>query len=187
MMPGTVIEIIGYCGVASFIISYLQKSRKNIVFFSFLARIFFITHYLFKGKAGLSGALQNGSGGAAAALAGLKGKKPYDSVFVPILIVVLTLGLGAASYKPETGIITLLPVAAMLIQNPALWFKKQRNIRLMTLAGIPIWFVYNFSMGSIPAMTSDTLSGSILIFAIVKYDILPYIRAKKSNKQDHVK
>ena len=187
MMPYTVIQIIGYCGVASFIISYLQKSRRNIVFFSFLARVFFITHYLFMGKAGLSGALQNASGGAAAALSGLKGKKPYDSVVMPILIVVLTLALGIASYRPENGIITLLPVLAMLIQNPALWFRKQRNIRLMTLAGIPIWFIYNFSMGSIPAMTSDTLSASALVYAIVRYDVLPYIRAKKENAQGSTK
>ncbi len=187
MMPNTVIQIIGYCGVLSFITSYAQKSRKNIVFFSFLARVFFITHYIFMGKTGLSGALQNASGGAAAALSGLKGKKPYDSPLVPILIVVLTLALGIASYRPENGIITLLPVFAMLIQNPALWLKNQRNIRLMTLAGIPVWFIYNFSMGSVPAMTSDTLSASALVYSLVRYDILPHISAKKSNKQAHTK
>lgn len=181
MMPNTVIQLIGYCGVLSFITSYAQKSRKSIVFFSFLARVFFVTHYILLG--GYAGAVQNLGGGAAAALSGLKGKKPYDSPFVPIAIVIITAVCGIVTFDKSLGFISVLPAVAMLIQNPALWLKNQRNIRLMTLAGIPVWFIYNFSMGSVPAMTSDTLSASALIYSLVRYDLLPYIKAKKKNVQ----
>lgn len=174
------VQTLGYLGVLSFITSYAQKSRKNIVFFSFLARAFFVTHYIFLG--GYAGAIQNAGGGVAAALSGLRGKKPYDSPLMPVFIVVITAVCGFVTYDKSAGVLSLLPAVAMLIQNPALWLKNQRNIRLLTLAGIPIWFIYNFSMGSIPAMVSDTLSASSLIYSLVRYDFLPYFR-KANNKE----
>ena len=170
--------MIGYVGVLSFIISYVQKSRKGILFFSFLARGFFVTHYILLG--GYAGALQNGCGGVAAALSGLKGKKPYDSPLIPIFIIAMTVACGYFAYDKTIGLISLLPATAMVIQNLALWMKKQTNIRIFTLVGIPLWFIYNFNMGSIPAMICDTVSASTLVLAIVKYDVLPYFEKKKA-------
>ena len=174
------IQALGYLGVLSFITSYAQKSRKSIIFFSFLARAFFVTHYVLLG--GYAGAIQNAGGGIAAAVSGLRGKKPYDSALMPVFIIVLTAVCGIVTFDRSMGIISFLPALAMLIQNPALWLKNQRNIRLMTLAGIPLWFIYNFSMGSVPAMISDTLSASSLVYSLVRYDFLPYIKAGASKK-----
>lgn len=170
------VQLLGYLGVLSFITSYAQKSRKNIVLFSFLARAFFVTHYILLG--GYPGAIQNLGGGVAAALAGLKGKKPYDSPLMPVFIIIITAVCGFVTYDKSAGVLSLLPAIAMLIQNPALWLKNQRNIRLLTLAGIPLWFIYNFSMGSLPAMISDTLSASSLVYSLVRYDLLPYIKGR---------
>ncbi len=172
------VQTLGYLGVLSFITSYAQKSRKNIILFSFLARAFFVTHYILLG--GYAGAIQNAGGGAAAALSGLRGKMPYDSPLMPLFIVVLTVVCGVVTFDKTLGVVSFLPALSMLIQNPALWLKNQRNIRLMTLAGIPLWFVYNFSMGSVPAMISDTLSASSLIYSLVRYDVLPYLKRKKA-------
>lgn len=176
-MFNIIVQMIGYTGVLCFIISYLRKTRKGIILFSFLARILFVTHYILLG--GYSGAIQNAVGGVASVISGKRGQKPFDSKYTPVFIVALTLVCGVVTFDASKGIISLLPVAAMVLQNTALWLKKQTHIRLMTLAGIPIWFAYNFSNGSIPAMTSDTLSAISLVTALIRYDIIPYIKNKR--------
>ena len=176
-MFNILVQALGYAGVLCFIISYAQKSRKNILVFSFLARAFFVVHYILLG--GYAGGIQNAGGGVAAAVSTLRGKKPYDSPIMPIFILVMTAVCGIVTYDKSVGVVSALPAIAMLIQNTALWLKKQRNIRLLTFAGIPLWFVYNFVAGSIPAMICDCLSGGSLVVAMVRYDLLPYIRNKK--------
>lgn len=176
-MFNILVQALGYIGVLCFIISYAQKSRKNILVFSFLARAFFVVHYILLG--GYAGGIQNAGGGVAAAVSTLRCKKPYDSPIMPIFILVMTAVCGIVTYDKSVGVVSALPAIAMLIQNPALWLKKQRNIRLLTFAGIPLWFVYNFVTGSIPAMICDCLSGGSLVVAMVRYDLLPYIRNKK--------
>ena len=176
-MFNILVQALGYIGVLCFIISYAQKSRKNILVFSFLARAFFVVHYILLG--GYAGGIQNAGGGVAAAVSTLRGKKPYDSPIMPIFILVMTAVCGIVTYDKSVGVVSALPAVAMLIQNTALWLKKQRNIRLLTFAGIPLWFVYNFVTGSIPAMICDCLSGGSLVVAMVRYDLLPYIRNKK--------
>ncbi|MBR5527366.1 MAG: YgjV family protein [Clostridia bacterium] len=171
-----IILIIGYLGVLCFIISYLQKKRKGIIAFTFAARVFFVTHYVLLG--GYAGAVQNGVGGVASIISYLRGKRFFNSKFMPVLIFLLTLAGGVLTYDSTRGIVSVFPVVAMLIQNTALWLKNQTYIRILTLAGIPIWFVYNFSCGSLPAMTSDTLSAISLIVSLVRYDIIPRVKLK---------
>lgn len=177
-MYNIIVQCIGYCGVACFITSYLQKKRGNIILFSFIARIFFVTHYILLG--GFSGAAQNAVGGIASAVSGKRDKKPFDSKLTPVLIVLLTVAVGILTYDKEKGIVCLLPVLAMVLQNIALWLRKGTLIRVFTLSGIPLWFVYNFISGSIPAMMSDTLSAISLVIAILRYDIIPAVRAAKN-------
>lgn len=180
------VQCIGYLGVAGFITSYLQKSRKGIILFTFLARVFFVTHYILLG--GYAGAAQNAVGGVASAIAARRGKKPFDSKFTPVLIILLTLTVGFGviiiTYIGDKNLykalISLLPVVAMVVQNIALWLKKGTMIRIFTLAGIPLWFIYNFLSGSVPAMMSDTLSAISLIVSLVRYDIAPAVKEKHS-------
>ena len=175
-MFNTIVQLIGYAGVLGFVISYLQKSRKSIIAFSFAARVLFVTHYILLG--GYSGAMQNAVGGIASAVSARRGKKPFDSAFTPVFIIVLTVVGGIFTFDRELGIISVLPVIAMVLQNSALWFKNQTLIRIVTLAGIPFWFIYNFTKGSAPAMTSDALSTLSLVAAIVKYDVAPFLSKK---------
>lgn len=170
------VQLIGYAGVLGFIISYLQKSRKGIIAFSFSARLLFVIHYILLG--GYAGAIQNAVGGIASAVSAQRGKKPFDSSLTPIFIIALTIVGGIFTFDSELGIISVLPVMAMILQNSALWFKNQTLIRIVTLAGIPLWFIYNITKGSAPGMTSDALSTASLITAIVKYDIVPRMRKK---------
>ena len=176
-MFNIIVQLIGYLGVLCFIISYLNKSRKGIILFTFIARIMFVTHYILLGA--FSGAMQNLVGGVASVISGKRGQKPFDSKFMPYLIVILTLGVGILTYDKEKGLICLFPVAAMIVQNIALWLKNSTLIRILTLAGIPLWFVYNFASGSAPAMISDTLSATSLVISIVRYDIVPMIKSRK--------
>lgn len=176
-----VAQLFGYVGVLGFVLSYIQKSRKGIIFFSFLSRLSFTTHYVLLGV--YSGAVQDAIGGVASAVSSQRER--YESkgrayaVAAPIVIVGMTLLGGVLTYDRARGMMSLLPVIAMLLQNPALWLKKQLHIRLMTLAAIPFWFSYNFLSRSIPAMMCDTLSVISLVTALIRYNFLPWLRLKR--------
>ena len=179
-MYNAAIQMIGYAGVLGFILSYLQKTRKNIIFFTFLGRVFFVTHYILLG--GYSGAVQNAIGGIASAISSQRGKKPFNSAASPVFIILLTVCGGILTFDAELGVISVLPVIAMIMQNSALWLKNQTHIRILTLIGIPFWLVYNFTKSSPPAMTSDVLSAISLISALLRYDIIPAIKRKGGKK-----
>ena len=173
-----IIQLIGYLGVAGFILSGIQKTRKRIVLCSIIGRVSFVIHYILLG--GFSGAVQNGIGGIASFISSKRGKAPFNSKYMPIFIIGLTIIGGIFTFDPSRPFVSVLPTIAMIFQNTAIWLKKGRDIRIWSLVGLPFWVTYNILSNSIPAITSDTLTAISLITGLIKHDILPAIKDKKT-------
>lgn len=170
-------QVLGYSGLLCCVLAFLSKSRSKIVAISLVAKLFFVAHFIVLGA--FSGAIQNGIGGIACLIAYFRGRKPLDSKYVPIFILALTLFGGAITYDSTKGIVCILPVMAMVLQNLGCWMNNKTHIRIMTLVSVPMWFIYNYVMGSVPAMISDTMSGLSLIYALTFYDIIPCIKRNR--------
>lgn len=173
-----IIQLIGYLGVAGFILSGIQKTRKRIVLCSIIGRVSFVIHYILLG--GFSGAVQNGIGGIASFISSKRGKAPFNSKYMPIFIIGLTIIGGIFTFDPSRPLVSVLPTIAMIFQNTAICLKNGRDIRIWSLAGLPFWVTYNILSNSIPAITSDTLTAISLITGLIKHDILPGIKDKKT-------
>lgn len=162
-------HIVGVFAVLAFVISYQQKTRKGIIISSIIARGLFIVQYVFLGA--FEGAVMNFVGIFCAILAENKDKKiiyKYRYLFMAI-VYLATFAAGAVTWK---GLISILPIMAMLLQNTALWVNRERTIRLFSLAGLPFWFSYNTLSSAYTAMISDTFCTVSLLVALIRYDIL---------------
>lgn len=160
-------QIIGIFGILCFVISNTRKSRGKIIAFAFLARVLFIVQYIFLGA--FAGAGQNAVGCAAAVIAANKNKKPFGHIAFYLAVCVLTVLAGILTFSSW---LSAFPMAAMLLQNSALWLEKPKVIRIVSLSGIPFWLVYNFATAAYPSVACDIISAASLIYSLIKYDVL---------------
>jgi hypothetical protein len=161
--------ILGLSAVACFLLSYLQERRNRILALNLTSRVLYVTQYLMLGA--WEGAALDVAGAVSAALA-QKRERPWLRkcrvfVFSGINVAVITVGL--LLYREPYS---LLPLLGVLLQTDALWLKRERNIRLLSMAGCPFWFLYNFHSGAYGSCVGDALAFLFLAVSLVRYDVL---------------
>ena len=65
-----------------------------------------------------------------------------------------------------------MPIFGVLFETLALWLKKERNIRVVSLLGAPFWLVYNRLNGAYGSAIGNVITLVSISVAIVRYDIL---------------
>ena len=161
--------ILGLAAVGCFLLSYLQERRNRILALNLTSRVLYVTQYLMLGA--WEGAALDVAGAVSAALA-QKRERPWFRrcrifVFAGINAAVITVGL--LLYREPYS---LLPLLGVLLQTDALWLKRERNIRLLSMAGCPFWFLYNFHSGAYGSCVGDALAFLFLAVSLVRYDVL---------------
>ena len=161
--------IIGIIAVVVFLASYTQRKRSNIVLYNLTSRVLYVVQYLLLGA--LEGAVLDICGAVGAFFAqrgeGSFIKRHWKLFFV--MINVATIGFGVLLYK---NVFSILPIVGILFQANALWLKKEKHIRIVSMIGCPFWFTYNFVSGAYGSCIGDILSFVILGVALVRYDIM---------------
>ncbi len=157
-------QIIGLLAVATFLLSYQQKKRKNIILFNVISRCLYILQYLLLGA--FSGAVLDILGAVASVVAGKKHtkwiKKHLTLVIVLINGVIVAAGLTIAIVNQNW--LDLFSLAGVLLHTGAFWLSSEKIIRRISLAGSPFWFVYNFLSRAYGSALGDLLTmGSILL------------------------
>jgi hypothetical protein len=66
---------------------------------------------------------------------------------------------------------TLLPVIGMVSGAIAFWMKNLTLIRALSLTGPPLWFTYNYIVGSYAGMIVEVITVTSVLIAIWRYDI----------------
>ena len=73
----------------------------------------------------------------------------------------------------------LLPIVAQVFGAIAVWQTNPRAIRFIMLVPRPLWFVYNFIVGSQAGMVAEVFILVSVIIGIIRFDIL-------GKKEEHV-
>ena len=94
-------------------------------------------------------------------------KKNKRVIFIGINAVIII--AGVLLYK---NIFSLFPLVGILFQTDALWLKKEKYIRIVSMLGCPFWFTYNFVSGAYGSCIGDVLSFVALGVSLLRYDIL---------------
>jgi len=80
---------------------------------------------------------------------------------------------GLAGIITWEGYYSLLPICAMVIDTIAQWNKETKLIRVIMLIPRPLWFVYDFVVGSYAGMTSEILVLCSILIGIFRFNIRP--------------
>ncbi|MBE6727318.1 MAG: YgjV family protein [Ruminococcaceae bacterium] len=162
-------QIIGLLAVATFLLSYQQKKRKNIILLNTISRCLYITQYLLLGA--FSGAVLDILGAISSVIAGKKHSKfiknHTKTVLICINICILISGCIIAYINKS--FIDLLPIAGILLHTSAFWINNEKIIRRVSLLGSPFWFIYNFLSRAYGSALGDILTMCSIVIAMIRH------------------
>ena len=164
--------VLGICAVAFFALSYLMRERRLIVTFALVSRILYVAQYLLLGA--FAGAVLDVLSAISIALAQNKDKgaiaKYQRWVFLATNVAIVAAGIVLVA--TVGGWLGILPMMGVLLQTDALWLRRERDIRLVSVSGCPFWFAYNLAVGAYGSVVGDVLSFVSLTVSFIRYDVL---------------
>lgn len=163
-----IIQLVGILGLITKIIGIQLKKKKDILIALMISStLFAINFFLLKAY----------SGAVISIVMTLevvinyifdKKKKEYPMWLIGTYIIV-SVACGIFTYQSITD---TLPIIASIIFIFTIIQKKEKNIRLLTLAYVTTFFVYDSLVGAYFALISDLLQDISIIIAILRYDHL---------------
>ena len=155
--------------VATFLLSYQQKKRKNIIIWNVTSRVLYITQYLLLGA--YSGAVLDVLGAVSSVIAEKKHTtfiKKHLKVFIIVInVIILLVGLGIAIIN--RSFLDVFPIIGVLLHTGAFWISSERIIRRISLLGSPFWLIYNLLSKAYGSAIGDILTMVSIIVAMIKY------------------
>jgi len=162
-------QILGLLAVATFLLSYQQKKRKNIIIWNVISRTLYIVQYIMLGA--FSGALLDILGAVSSVLAEKKDtsfiKKHTKAVFLAVCGVIIATGLGISILNKS--VLDIFPLIGVLLHTSAFWITSEKIIRIVSLAGSPFWFVYNLLSKAYGSAAGDILTMASIITAMIRF------------------
>ena len=159
-------QVIGFLAVASFLLSYQLKKRKDIILCNVLSRCLYILQYILLGA--FEGAVLDVLGAISSVIAAKK-HLPFIKKHTRIFVVCMDLIIVAAGLLLYVNPFSLLPIAGVLLHTTAFWINDEKIIRRVSLLGSPFWMIYNFSCLAYGSAVGDFLTMVSIVIAMIKY------------------
>ena len=158
---------VGILAVIVFVLSYQQKTRKGIVICNIVSRGLYVIQYILLGL--FSGAVLDIIGMLASVLAERKDtsfiKKHLKVVIIGVNLLIIVVGL--LLYE---NLLSLLPIAGVLLHTGAFWLDNEKTIRRVSFIGSPFWLVYNLAGRAYGSAIGDIMTMMSIGVAIFRYD-----------------
>ena len=168
-------NLIGYGGLLLIIASFQFDERKKILGLHLISALFYFVHLLMIGA--LTGAFMAFFTAIRNLVFMQKTKSRWaKSSLWPVAFIALFIAGGVLTWA---GPISLLPVCGMIAGTIARWSTKERTLRLLSLIPSPFWLIYNYSVGSLPALLGESSVFISNLIGITRFDLLK----KKAKKE----
>ena len=162
-------QIIGLIAVVTFLLSYQQKKRNNIIALNVISRCLYILQYLLLGA--FSGAVLDVLGAVSSVIAGKKHtefiKRHTKAVIISVNACIIVAGLSIAFINKSW--LDLFSLTGVLLHTSAFWLNSEKIIRRVSLLGSPFWLVYNFLSRAYGSAVGDVLTMCSIIIAMIRY------------------
>lgn len=166
-------QIIGFIAMAIIVISYQQKTHKNILVFQMVSGLLFTAHYVLIGA--YTGAVMNLVGAFRSLVYSNRNKKWASSVIWPVLFSIGFLISGILTWE---NVFSVLPLIAMLMSSIVLWIEQPKINRILSIPTSSCWLIYNIKTESIAGTATEIFVLASIIIGILRLDI----KKEKSNK-----
>ena len=172
--------VVGICAVILYFFGYLQKKRAAIIFFNAFSRLLYIIQYFL--LSAFTGAVLDIAGILSSFLAGAK-NKPFVKNHTRLFVLTASVLIVAAGLMTYENVFSLLPIIGVLLHTGAFWMDDEKKIRIVSLLGSPFWLIYNFVSGAYGSCIGDILSIVSIAISMVRFDIAPKIKARKTKNE----
>lgn len=158
-------QIVGIFGIAFSLLSFQLKQRKHIMLFQMTASLMFSAQLFMVGA--ITGGCLDMISFIRTLIFSNNTKKWASS---PLWL------FGFIGVMIATGIMTwenpwsLLPILGSILSTVALWMKKERNIRLISLLVGPCWMVYNIVTGAYTGALSEVIAMTSIVIGLLRHD-----------------
>lgn len=159
--------ITGFAAVFFFLLSYQFPKRKAIIACNVISRVLYILQYLL--LFAFEGAAMDVSAIPSSVLAARK-HTPFVEKHKMAIIIVVNVFVIAIGILVWQDWLSLLPVVGVLLETNALWLSREKHIRLLSLAAMPFWMIYNLCCGAYGAALGNVLVVGSIVSAMVRYD-----------------
>ena len=167
-MNQVIIQGIGLLALLFVILSFQKNKRVTLLLFMLTGLVLFVAHYSL--LRAWTGALMNLIEAVVVFVAYKKETKSWAK-HKSWLYIFIFLFITAGIFTSKT-LIGFFPVLAQIFGTVAVWQKNPRAIRFIMLAPRPLWFVYNFVVGSYAGMIAEIFILLSVVTGIVRFDIL---------------
>ena len=176
-------QIIGLLAVGTFLLSYQQKKRSNIIAFNVISRCLYILQYLLLGA--FSGAVLDILGAVSSVVAGKKHtpfiKKHTKAIVISIDVCIIVAGVSIALHNGNW--IDLFSLTGVLLHTSAFWISSEKVIRRISLLGSPFWFVYNLLSRAYGSAIGDILTMCSIIIAMIRHKNSDNEKSSRTEKE----
>lgn len=161
-------QIVGLAAVATFLLSYQQKKRKNIIALNAVSRALYIIQYIMLGA--FEGAVLDILG-ILSSVAAQNKNKAYIKNHVKLFFILMNMIIVVAGILTYKNIFSLFPVLGVLLHTSAFWITEEKTIHRVSFAGSSFWMIYNVSSLAYGSAIGDFLTMISIGTAIYRYDI----------------
>ena len=158
----------GYLALIFVIISFQKNTRKTILAIMLTGLLLFVGHYSLLGAG--TGALMNLIEAGVVFVAYKKETEKWaQNKYWPLFFICAFIITGWIVGK---NIVDSLPIFAQIAGTIAVYQSRPRAIRFIMLIPRPLWFVYNFTVGSYAGMIAEIFILASVLVGIIRFDIL---------------
>ncbi|HSX01266.1 MAG TPA: YgjV family protein [Candidatus Saccharimonas sp.] len=163
-----IVQGIGYLALFFVILSFQKNKRVNILLIMLIGLVLFVVHYAL--LQAWVGSLMNLIEAAMVFVAYKKedARWAQKGYWLYVFIGLFFLA-GALTAK---SVVDFLPAIAQTFGAVAVWQTNPRAIRFLMLGPRPLWFIYNFAVGSYAGMTAEVFILASVLVGIIRFDIL---------------
>ena len=158
--------IAGFGAVSLYLLCFQLKTAKSILACKLASSILYVLQYVL--LFAFVGAAMDGAAAVTNALAYKKDTAFVKKYKIPILIIT-NAGIVAVGLMLYENIISLFPIAGVILESAAGWMKTEKMIRVVCLFAIPCWLIYNIIVGAYGSVVGSVLALISVITALVRY------------------
>lgn len=163
MLNFIIAQVIGGIALVILIISFQKNSKVNLLKYQMVSSLLYSIQYAFLDA--LPGCFMN----LACMFRNFIFKKYQKVPLYWLLIVVFVMII--LSLMTFNGLISLLPMCAVIMYSIAVWYGKLKSIRVVEVFSCLLYIIYNIYVGAYTGLIATIIEMLGAMFAIYKYDL----------------
>ena len=160
-------QSIGFIALVFIVLSFQKNKRSRILLFLIFAQISFVVHFGFLGA--WTAVAMNAISATRTYIFNQKESKSWANNRIWFYLFLALFWI--AGILVWEGYYSLFPILAMTAETIGLWMEKTKHIRILSLIPRPLWFTYNFIVGSYAGMITEVFVFSSIIIGIFRFDV----------------